>query len=206
MARKFTEQELEMIRGKLLQEGSRLFGRFGLKKTSIEQLTKAAGISPAAFYKFYASKEELYFKIFEDKAYHNQALLIEEVTNQNEGSPSTAIRQMLTKGIEQIQEDPFLEHSEEDLNLVMRSVSKDEIAAHVFRDYMQFSPVFEQLQASGKVISEDPEVLTAIVQLYFTMNEHRSKFKPQIFDQAMALLSDWIAKGFTQVQEVQGKP
>lgn len=71
---------------------------------------------------------------------------------------------------------------------------------------MQFSPVFEQLQASGKVISEDPEVLTAIVQLYFTMNEHRSKFKPQIFDHAMALLSDWIAKGFTQVQEVQGKP
>src|SRR5690606_22507054 len=63
--KKFSEQEKERIRAKLLEAGLSLFGRLGLQKTSVEQLTRAAGISQGAFYLFYASKEELMFEIME---------------------------------------------------------------------------------------------------------------------------------------------
>ena len=37
-----------------------------LKKTSVDQLTKAVGIAKGSFYKFYESKEILFFAVLED--------------------------------------------------------------------------------------------------------------------------------------------
>ena len=37
-----------------------------MKKTSVEQLTKAAGIAKGSFYKFYESKEMLFFAVLEN--------------------------------------------------------------------------------------------------------------------------------------------
>lgn len=38
----------------------------GMRKTSVEQLTQAVGISKGSFYKFYESKELLFFAVLED--------------------------------------------------------------------------------------------------------------------------------------------
>ena len=38
----------------------------GMKKTSVEQLTKAVGIAKGSFYKFYESKEMLFFAVLEN--------------------------------------------------------------------------------------------------------------------------------------------
>ena len=38
----------------------------GMRKTSVEQLTEAVGISKGSFYKFYESKELLFFAVLED--------------------------------------------------------------------------------------------------------------------------------------------
>ena len=47
MARGFTEREKEIIRNDLINTGRELFGTFGLKKTSIEDLTKVVGLHKA---------------------------------------------------------------------------------------------------------------------------------------------------------------
>ena len=65
MARGFTDREKEIIRNNLIETGRELFGKYGLKKTSIGDLTKAVGIAQGSFYTFFKSKEKLYLEIID---------------------------------------------------------------------------------------------------------------------------------------------
>lgn len=59
MAKAFTDQERENIRQRLQEEGLKQFKEKGLKKVSVRELTRAAGIAQGGFYSFYDSKEAL---------------------------------------------------------------------------------------------------------------------------------------------------
>ena len=65
MARGFTERERDIIRNDLIETGRELFGTYGLKKTSIEDLTTGVGIAQGSFYTFFKSKEELYLEVID---------------------------------------------------------------------------------------------------------------------------------------------
>src|SRR2546429_2822662 len=65
MPKAFTEQEKELIRKRLLEQGHKQFSAYGLQKTNIEELAEAAGISKGAFYLFYASKDALFMEVIE---------------------------------------------------------------------------------------------------------------------------------------------
>lgn len=57
----FTEQQNEMIRKDLLNETLNCAVTIGMRKTSVEQLTEAVGIAKGSFYKFFPSKEMVFF-------------------------------------------------------------------------------------------------------------------------------------------------
>ena len=62
----FSERQNETIRRALIQEARHCAVTIGMRKTSVEQLTEAAGISKGSFYKFFDSKEMLFFAVLED--------------------------------------------------------------------------------------------------------------------------------------------
>ena len=62
----FTEEQNETIRRDLIREARCCGGTVGMRKTSVEQLTEAVGISKGSFYKFFDSKELLFFAVLED--------------------------------------------------------------------------------------------------------------------------------------------
>ena len=62
----FTEVQNETIRSDLIREARRCGVTIGMRKTSVEQLTEAVGISKGSFYKFFDSKELLFFVVLED--------------------------------------------------------------------------------------------------------------------------------------------
>ena len=62
----FTDYETEQLRKALLKETRHCAVTLGMKKTSVDQLTKAVGIAKGSFYKFYESKEMLFFAVLEN--------------------------------------------------------------------------------------------------------------------------------------------
>ena len=62
----FSQEENALIRQSLLAEGRRCAVTVGIRKTSVEQLTEAAGIYKGSFYKYFASKEMLFLAVLED--------------------------------------------------------------------------------------------------------------------------------------------
>lgn len=56
----FTDEQNEQIRNDLIREARRCGITIGMRKTSVEQLAEAVGISKGSFYKFFDSKELLF--------------------------------------------------------------------------------------------------------------------------------------------------
>jgi len=65
MAKAFSENEIELIRQKLIESCQICWERYGYRKTNVAQLCEMAGISTGAFYAFYPSKEVLFVKTAE---------------------------------------------------------------------------------------------------------------------------------------------
>lgn len=66
MPKAFTDKEKESIREKLLEGGRECIARFGIRKTTVDDLVKIAGISKGAFYLFYPTKEHLFYDVIMD--------------------------------------------------------------------------------------------------------------------------------------------
>ena len=62
----FTDEQNEHIRKDLIREARRCGVTIGMRRTSVEQMTEAVGISKGSFYKFFDSKELLFFAVLED--------------------------------------------------------------------------------------------------------------------------------------------
>lgn len=107
MPKKFNENEKQWIRKKLFEEGKRRFESVGLKKTSVEDLTKASGIAQGSFYMFYGSKEELLYHILleEEAAIRNQILAtVKEISTVTKED----IKQFLLEALRLLDENPLI--------------------------------------------------------------------------------------------------
>ena len=66
MATAFTSEEKEVIRKKLHKVAKECLQRYGVKKTTVDQMAAMADISKGSFYNFYSSKEMLFFTVLEE--------------------------------------------------------------------------------------------------------------------------------------------
>lgn len=66
MATAFTSEEKEVIRKKLHKVAKECLQRYGVKKTTVDQMAALADISKGSFYNFYSSKEILFFAVLEE--------------------------------------------------------------------------------------------------------------------------------------------
>ena len=66
MATAFTSEEKEVIRKKLHKVAKECLQRYGVKKTTVDQMAAMTDISKGSFYNFYSSKEMLFFAVLEE--------------------------------------------------------------------------------------------------------------------------------------------
>ncbi|NLV37385.1 MAG: TetR/AcrR family transcriptional regulator [Clostridiaceae bacterium] len=58
-----TDQERQLQKNRLIGEGKKLLFSYGIRKTSVADITKAAGMAKGTFYQHFTSKEELFLEI-----------------------------------------------------------------------------------------------------------------------------------------------
>ena len=66
MVAAFTAEEKEVIKRKLHTVAKECLKRYGVKKTTVDQMAALADISKGSFYNFYSSKEMLFFAVLEE--------------------------------------------------------------------------------------------------------------------------------------------
>lgn len=193
MPRGFTAQERELIRGTLLEQGRRLFEIHGLMKTSVDDLARAAGISKGAFYKFFDSKEELFFEILEGLEADFREQVFQD-SFQDEPEPQHRFEELLRRALSLWERTPLLKNfSREEYARVVRKLPHQRVQEHFQRDERFLSDFIRRWSDRGYPMHAGPHGLAGILKTLFYACLHKEEFTAQEYSEAMELLIPSIA-------------
>jgi AcrR family transcriptional regulator len=193
MPKPFSASERAAITAALLSHGRRLFAAQGLRKTSVEELAAAAGISKGAFYLFFESKEELFFELLEryEASYKDRLLArIAETTL----PPRARMRALLADAVDTWKRDPiFTRFSGAEYEQLLRRLPPARVAAHAEGDD-QFAVVFAAAWAAqGVVLREPPDLVSGLLRALFFVSMHEAEFAPAAYAQVMETMMEMLA-------------
>src|SRR5258708_37374351 len=131
MPKAFTEQEKDLIHKRLLEHGYKQFSAHGLRKTNLEELAQAAGISKGAFYLFYVSKEALFMDIVEqvEQRFRQELVAAVELPGPSSRSRLFAVLQKAFRLVRTIPLLPFL--TGHDYDLLFRRMPPERLQEHL---------------------------------------------------------------------------
>ncbi|UFU01221.1 TetR/AcrR family transcriptional regulator [Radiobacillus kanasensis] len=195
MAKGFSKQEKQFIYNKLIVEGKQLFSVFGIKKTSIAQLTNAVGIAQGSFYHFFLSKEELFFEILEIEEAEIKKKLLDKVSQ--EPMTRKAFKRMLLYSIELIDEHPVIKSlfQGESMEQLMRKLPPERIKQHIEQDEWALAPFLKKWQENDVLVDKDPAVITGVIRGFFTLLLNKEEIGETVYPEAVDLLAECLAAG-----------
>lgn len=180
----FQTHEREAIRHALLKAARHAAGTIGMKKTTLDALTRAAGISKSAFYAFYPSKEHLFLEVhrqWHEEMYDTaaRALMAHKALPPRERATTVLIE--ICHRIAQSDMLPFLD---EDTHSLVRKLPTQMHAASTQADETIMRALLSQ---SDIHLSVPVEVAYAAVRILFISLPQRVVIGAQ-YDRAFALL------------------
>jgi AcrR family transcriptional regulator len=198
MPKKFGEKENQIIINKLKESGLELFSKYGLKKTSIKDLTSEAGIAQGSFYNFYHSKEELYFNLLESEeeemATHMKNIIL------NSGSAKEAIKITIIESCSLFEKTPLLRriYESNDYELMVRKLPQETLLKHQKSDTELVTNTIMKVKTDNEKIKAVPEVISGILRGITLLNLHREEIGKDIYPEIIEILAESIANGIVQ--------
>lgn len=170
MPKAFTEQEKELIRERLLEQGHRQFSAHGLRKTNIEELAEAAGISKGAFYLFYPSKETLFMDVVEqvEQRFRQELLSMVDLPGP---SPRARLFALLHRAFHRVKTIPLLRFlTGSDYDLLLRRVPLETFQEHVAQDRAFINELITRCRSAGiPLLAQPEEIIRLLYPLVLTV-------------------------------------
>jgi AcrR family transcriptional regulator len=193
MPKGFTPKEKDLIRRQLLEKGQEAFALYGLRKTNVEDLTRAAGISKGAFYTFFGSKEELFLEIIEQYEEQFRQEMLASLS-QPGLSPRESFKQVLQRSFATWRSAPLLQRfSQEDYQVLLRKLPEERVRAHFQSDDVYVAQMVDLLKARGARIEAGPELVAGLMKALFYADLHAGEIGPQVHPQVIGLLIELVA-------------
>ncbi len=191
MATAFTPNENMAIKQTLKTYARKYMMQYGIKKTSVDQLVAAANISKGSFYKFYPTKELLFFEVIEES--HQELYLFALDVLKKHGT--LPIVERLTETILDIfhfmRDMLFMPNMENELNYLMRKLPPDILNQHMKDE----TSVFERiLMDSGINLSIDSDLLATIVHIFTLIHCYPPSNEDAHYEEALRI----IVHGFSR--------
>ncbi len=163
MAKAFSENERELIQKHLLEQGYKLFSAYGLKKTNIEDIAKATGISKGAFYGFYDSKEALFWEVIEQAEGRVRQQILTAIDLPG-SSARARLFTVLKKAFSLFREIPIIQFiTGSDYDLLFRRIPAEKLQEHLVHDRAFIDELFTHCQEAGIPIQVPPEQMIGLL-------------------------------------------
>lgn len=178
----FTEQKNEMIRKDLLDEALRCTVTIGMRKTSVEQLTEAAGIAKGSFYKFFPSKELLFFAVLENIHTETYAVAEKALQDNAELPPTERAAKIILAACKYLSDTKAMTFIENDAEYLLRRIPEDIKNAHYHDDEIHIRQI---LEASELMPKGGMELATATIRGLILTVSHQGeigKLYPQVLE------------------------
>jgi TetR/AcrR family transcriptional regulator len=197
----FDEAERERIRAALVERGREQFSRYGVKKTTVADLTGAVGIANGTFYRFFDSKGDLYWAVLETE---REGVLerIDEVVEATDG-PEAEMRALLSAVFTEIETNPLvrglLDDGDERARMV-RGMSEAELEAAHREKVSHLLPYVESWADEGIEFEAEPEVVAGALRSLAFLTLHEEEIGPD-YPEVRDLLIESVAAGLVSERE-----
>lgn len=194
MPKGFSEREREHIRDGLIETGRSFLTTYGIRKTNVEDLTRAVGISKGAFYLFYDSKEELFFEVlgrFEDE-YHAEML---ESAVQPGVSPRRQVRAFLKRAFTVWKTNPlFARFDQAEYEYLLRRLPDEKVRANLRKDEVFVGRLLSKWREHGVVVDCDPGVFLGLMRALFFVSLHERDLGTDTYPAVIEFFVDSISQ------------
>lgn len=193
MPKGFTDREKEWIQNRLLEQGARLFSAYGLKKTSIDEIAAAAGISKGAFYLFYASKEIFFMDVVE-QAEKRYRLEILAAVDRPGPSPRARLLAVLKTAFTLWKTIPlFQAFSSSEFEVLARRIPPEVLQEHMASDRVFIEELIARCRRSGIPIQAPLDQVHDLTYTLLFASLHENDFGPGSFAGSIDLMLELVA-------------
>ena len=176
MPKAWSEREKELIKKTLLSEGKTLFEKYGLQKTTVDEIVNAAQISKGSFYIFYQSKEELYFDVLDSAENELREKIFENVFKP-EINRQDSFKSFLSQMVEVLTSMPLYEQmNAANYELLLRKLPEETLQKHMDRDQENVAKYFVDWMDKGWMRKVDLEALNGLLLILIQFVMHREEF------------------------------
>ena len=194
MPKAFSEHEKETIRAQMREKGKKLFEKQGLKKTSVDELAQAVGISKGAFYLFYQSKEELLMEILEELEKDFRARIF-DFTIKPKSNARLLLAKLFKDALLTWDEYPLLKNfGMADYEYLARKLPPQRVQAHANRDDEFVDGFIKRIKREGIAVKASPRVVSNLMKSLFFVSLHREDLGAEPYIESMEILANLVAR------------
>jgi AcrR family transcriptional regulator len=176
MPKAWSEREKELIRKTILNEGRKLFEKYGFRKTTVDEIVHAARISKGSFYLFYQSKEELYFDVLEAFEQEIREKMFENVFKP-EINRHESFKAFLNQMVELLTTMPLYQQiNSSNYELLLQKLPEETLQKHMKSDQENASKYFGYWMDQGWMRKVDLEALNGMLLSLIHFVMHREEF------------------------------
>ena len=203
MPKGFSDHEKELIRNKLLEQGRKQFSAYGLKKTNIDEIAGAAGISKGAFYLFYESKEAFFMDVVERVEEQFRREVLAEIDLPGE-SPRARLFAVLKKAFTLRKTIPiFRIFTHSDYEILARRILADKLEEHIHNDQIFLEELISRCRQAGMLIQTPLDQVSKLMYAIFFASLHEDDFGEGGFNGTINLLIELAAAFFLGEVQIQ---
>ncbi|MCF6463897.1 TetR/AcrR family transcriptional regulator [Clostridium sp. Cult1] len=191
MSTAFSDNERELINLKLIEVAEECLKKYGVRKTTVDQIVQMTGISKGSFYNFYPKKEILFFTVLEEY----QKFITTNLTRKLEKEDKIGV-DMFTNLIYELYQN--IRHSfimniiqNNEFEYLIRKLPKELIINHHSLDDILTKGIFSYIKLKDNV---DIDVVSASFRAIFMTMIHIDEIGEDSFDEALKLLIGALAQ------------
>ena len=195
MATAFTAEEKEVIRKKLQKVAKECLQRYGVKKTTVDQMAAMVDISKGSFYNFYSSKEMLFFAVLEEYQIDVMNRLTEQL-----GMEAKIDTNRLVQLLYDFYQDfrysfMYTIFKNHEMELLVRKLPKEAITNHHLIDDRMVKKIVSRINIRENV---SVEIVSALFRTIAMTILHIEEIGEEQFDTTLKLVIQGIVEQITK--------
>ena len=195
MATAFTSEEKEVIRKKLHKVAKECLQRYGVKKTTVDQMAVMVDISKGSFYNFYPSKEMLFFTVLEEYQIDVMNHLTEQLGMETKIDTNRLVQLLYDFYQDFRYSFMYTIFKNHEMELLVRKLPKEAITNHHLIDDRMVKKIVSRINIRENV---SVEIVSALFRTIAMTILHIEEIGEEQFDTTLKLVIQGIVEQITK--------
>lgn len=195
MATAFTSEEKEVIRKKLHKVAKECLQRYGVKKTTVDQMAAMVDISKGSFYNFYSSKEMLFFKVLEGYQIDVMNRLTEQLGTETKIDTNRLVELLYDFYQDFRYSFMYTIFKNHEMELLIRKLPKEAITNHHLIDDRMVKKIVSRINIRENV---SVEIVSALFRTIAMTILHIEEIGEEQFDTTLKLVIQGVVEQITK--------